>query len=500
MPALAQDVRLLSLDGTIELEGDLLSYDGAFYRVDTIYGPLTVDAEGVSCAGPGCPDLTTFVAEARLTGAATVATGLIPALLDGFATSRGLTLSTTTLPNGALRFDMVRQNGSTAARFTVTPDTTDNGFLALLNGDTDMALALREPSLVEQRAALAQAPDDPALIQRVRVIALDALVPVVAARNPADAISLPDLARFFGGEIDNWLDLGGPDAPVSRHMLSPGLGLSQGFITRLFGTDPNALSETVVFHDTAEALTAAVERDAYAIGITAQSMAGPTQALPIQGMCGFSQRASVNAVKAEDYPLTAPIYLYLAPQRLPPLVRDFLAFTETAAAEQAVAASGFVNQTLTRTPLAAQGMRLANAISAAGSEVSLPELQTVLSELATAERLSSTFRFGEGSIDLDAPSRASAARLAAAIEQGRFDGRRLIFAGFSDGNGQADVNARLSLRRADAARDAVVALAGASAPNRVEIVTRGYGEAMPLACDDSDWGRAVNRRVEVWLD
>jgi phosphate transport system substrate-binding protein len=61
-------VELRSFDGTVELEGNLIAYDGAYYQIDTIYGPLTVSAEGVSCAGPGCPDLTSFVAEAYIAG------------------------------------------------------------------------------------------------------------------------------------------------------------------------------------------------------------------------------------------------------------------------------------------------------------------------------------------------------------------------------------------------------------------------------------------------
>ena len=90
--ALAQDVELRSLDGTVTLEGNLISYDGAYYRLETIYGPVTIAAEGVACAGPGCPDLTTFVAEARIAGEAIIAEGLLPALLAGFAESRGMTL------------------------------------------------------------------------------------------------------------------------------------------------------------------------------------------------------------------------------------------------------------------------------------------------------------------------------------------------------------------------------------------------------------------------
>jgi phosphate transport system substrate-binding protein len=101
--AQAQDVELRSFDGTVELEGNLLAYDGAYYQLETEYGPLTVSAEGVSCAGPGCPDLTSFVAEARIAGAATVAEGLFPELLEAFAVHQGMSLQRDTARNGAER-------------------------------------------------------------------------------------------------------------------------------------------------------------------------------------------------------------------------------------------------------------------------------------------------------------------------------------------------------------------------------------------------------------
>jgi len=198
-------VELRSLDGSVELEGNLISYDGAFYRLDTVYGALTVSAEGVSCAGPGCPDLATFVAEARVAGAATVAEGLLPALLEAFANSRGMAMGIEEGPAYVLR----RSDGSPAARFTVTPGTTDDGFLSLLNGEADIALALRGPSRAEVSASEAASPGDPPLDDRVRVLALDALVPVVSPDNPINALSLPDIARLFSGEVTNWAEVGG---------------------------------------------------------------------------------------------------------------------------------------------------------------------------------------------------------------------------------------------------------------------------------------------------
>jgi phosphate transport system substrate-binding protein len=35
--------------------------------------------------------------------------------------------------------------------------------------------------------------------------------------------------------------------------------------------------------------------------------------------------------------------------------------------------------------------------------------------------------------------------------------------------------------------------------DRVDISVAAFGEALPMACDDSAWGREVNRRVEVWV-
>lgn len=492
---MAQDVELRSLDGSVELEGNLISYDGAFYRLDTVYGALTVSAEGVSCAGPGCPDLATFVADARIAGDATVAEGLLPDLLEAFATSRGMAMGVEDGPVYVLR----RADGSPAARFSVAPGSTDDGFLALLNGEADIALTLREPSVGEVAASEAASPDDPPLDDRVRVLALDALVPVVSPENPVDALSLPDVARLFAGDVTNWQDLGGPDAPIALHMLAPGFGLSQAFAARVLLPSEAGLSRDITRHESAEALAQAVARDAYAVGITARSGTGPARAVPLIGACGFPLSASVDAVKAEDYPLTAPVYMYLAPRRLPLLVRQFLAFTESELAEGHVADAGFVNQLLMQTPLALQGERLSNAIRAAGEDVDLSELQSVVEVLGSAERLSTTLRFNPGGAELDIQSRASVSRLASAIERGVFDGRQLIFAGFSDSDGPSTVNARLSLRRAGVVRDAVLA-AGVARAGRVEMISVGFGEAMPMACDDTDWGRAVNRRVEVWVD
>ena len=86
-----------------------------------------------------------------------------------------------------------------------------------------------------------------------------------------------------------------------------------------------------------------------------------------------------------------------------------------------------------------------------------------------------------------------------ALEAGEYDGRELVFVGFSDAQGEANANLEIAYDRAEAVRAAVLKAAEAADLRRLELGVEAFGEAMPMACDDTVWGRQVNRRVEVWL-
>ncbi len=495
----ADDITLTSRDGSIELSGDLLSYDGEYYRIATQYGVLTVDGSGVTCDGPGCPSLGAFVARLSFAGAPEVSALLMPALLEDFARQRGYVLEREAPGTEDLRLTLreAGAGGARAAEISIRRDSSQAGFAELLDERADFALSLREVSAAENRQAREAGLGDLTSARQARVLALDALVPIVAPQNPVRKLTVGQLSDVFSGRIVNWSELGGEDAPITAYLPMPGTGFSGLVENRVLAGRPAVAGVRYLPGD--GELNRAVAGDPFGIGLGTLSAVSGTNIVTLTGACGFEVAPGPEAVKAEDYPLTAPVYLYRPSRRLPKIGREFMRYLRSDAAQLVVRQAGLVDQMPQEIPVDLQGRRLANAIAAAGEEVSLAELQDLAAMMGEYSRLTLTFRFRDGSSELDAQSRSNVALLAALLEAGRFDGRSLRFVGFSDGQGAAAANRELALKRARRVMQAVRAAAETLADDRVEMAVRAFGEALPMACDDTGWGRQVNRRVEVWL-
>ena len=498
--ASAQDVTLTSPDGAVEISGTLLGFDGEYYRVDTKFGELTVDGSGVSCEGPGCPNLAGYVAEVSFSGSSAMAEVLVPALIEGFALRNGFQAGRTQLEDGNFVYELKQgARGDTVARFYFYVSNTDEGFADLLANEADVVLALREIRPQELRLAREAGMGDMTDSNRSLVLALDAMVPVVAPGNPVTAISALELARVFAGEVTNWADLGGPDAPIALHLPDPGFGLTQAVEDRLIQVAGLEFAEGIERHALSSDLARAVVADPFAIGIASFAETGTARALTLTGACGFTLAANRRTIKTEDYPLNSPMFFYLPARRLPKLARAFLAYTRGPSAQIVIRRAGFVDQVAEEVPLRLQGDRLANALTAAGDEVPLEQLQQMVDRLRPMRRLTLSFRFETGSSRLDAQSRSNVSQFTRELEAGAFDGRELVFVGFSDGEGPASSNRDIAMRRAKAVQGAVTRAAETANLDRIDIGVEAFGEAMPMACDDSAWGRQVNRRVEVWV-
>ena len=497
LPAVAQDVALTSRDGSIRVEGTLLGYDGEFYRVETIYGPLTLDGQGVVCEGPGCPDLNAYVAEVTFSGTRHMADVLIPGLIQAFSARNGLEL-TREIASDTLSTFVMEDGDRIVGRFELRGNSTGEGFADLIAEEADIALVSREPRPAEVQMARESGAGTLVEGRRARVVALDGVVAITAVNQPVKSMTIAQLADAFAGEVSSWSELGGADVPLELRLPPITAGVVETFedqVMRPFGkrfrSDVEALADLEAVADT-------VASDSLSLGLTTLSDIGNADAVRIADSCGFELAPDAAALRSEDYPLTLPLMLYTPARRLPLLAREFMDFTASAEANLVIRRAGFVDQAITTTDFDDQGDRLAHAVLAVGQEVSIADLTRLVRTLRGRDRLSTTFRFETGT-RLDVQSRENILRLARALEIGAFDGKTLLFAGFSDAEGPSGPNKELALKRAQLVLDQVKEAAAAADQSRVALSADSFGEALPIACDDTAWGRAINRRVEVWV-
>ena len=223
----------------------------------------------------------------------------------------------------------------------------------------------------------------------------------------------------------------------------------------------------------------------------------PYQHIPVSANCGTPVKYSEDDFGA--HPLRAPIYMAASNRRLPKVFRDFQKHVLSVSAQRVVARSGFESRTPTESRLDADQSILLSAILNSGNEVRLPDFRNAVKQLKDFGRLTLTFRFLDGSKDLDDASKSNLRFLAELLQQGRYADREVLFAGFSDSSGTAVANLRLSESRAKVVRDTVVSMMDTTRKDSSMFKARGFGEVMPLACNDTDWGQHQNRRVEIWL-
>ena len=398
---------------------------------------------------------------------------LLPQLFAAFARTRGLTFETA--DDGATVIGDAK-TGETLAEMTFKPATPDAAHAALLAADAEMIVAAgTEPDLGSQS------------------VALDALVPIVARDNPLPRISTTDLARVLAGQVANWKEVGGPDMPLVLHGLAADSDLQRALSKRL-GHEVVA----TVTHATLAELADAVAKDPWAVAVTGMAAQGKAKVLPLTDSCGFPLLPTRLAVKAQDYPLTIPVFFLTPRYRLPLVAREFLEFLSSPAAQAAVARAGYIDRSIEEQPMTADGLRLINAIKGAGSETTLDDLKRLVAAMDGADRLSLTFRFDGGTTTLDAASQDNLADLAQMLEAGLLKDKALTLAGFSDGSGSAKVNLALSQTRADAVSADLRALVPGLPEDQLPAV-QAFGAALPIACDKTAAGRRLNRRVELWL-
>lgn len=121
----------------------------------------------------------------------------------------------------------------------------------------------------------------------------------------------------------------------------------------------------------------------------------------------------------------------------------------------------------------------------------LAELEARPTERGLVLTLGSDVLFDFDRYDVKPGARRTLERIAEFLNE--YEERQVLIEGFTDSTGSREYNMGLSERRAQAVRNALVEMDVDA--ERINI--RGYGPDHPVASNDSESGRQLNRRVEV---
>ena len=500
--ASAQQVKLTSITTGFVISGELLRFDGQDYVVRSTIGQLTIDGDDIRCEGPGCPKTTIFQTTYGVVGSNLIGASLMPELIEAYSETQSGTVERRVGSDASQLMMRLRDGaGQDLAEIDLRARGSAEAFTALISGEAAIGMSSRKVSNAEYAALETAGIREITRAGTEHVLALDGLIVVVSQANGTKVINVDDLADVFSGDIENWEDLGGPNAPIKVYMREPGSGAHDSFVEAVLSPRSTRLTPDATFVASSRDLSDIVASDPFAIGVTGIAYERNGRALSLETSCGLIVEPSEFNVKTEEYPLTRRLYLYTTGAPLPPSAKGILEYSLSDDAQFQIADIGFVDQSISAIPLNSQGRRIAEAFIQPRDPESLRTMRELALELLDAERLSTTLRFRQNSSVLDVKSLDDIGRLARYAQDGGLDGKEVLLIGFADDAGRFEANISLSQQRARQIRaevEAALARQGVS-PGSVDFIEMGYGNLAPVACDGDSLGDATNRRVEVWV-
>jgi len=528
--AMAGHVRLVSLDGAVELSGELIGFEDGKYILSAGDGTYRIPVENVTCVGDACPVIgfgdvefhsenddaahlsdddfaamventsgvvggsaaTALRERVRLSGSDSLGQSLMPVLMSGYAEHIGGGFT-----NTAPSF-LVNSARDGEIEFNVNPALSTAAFLSLLDGSADIGMSTRRIRPDEARLLASSGAGNMNAADQEQVIGVGALVMIAHPDINVEIIGAKQIGKMYAGQITNWRQVGGPDLPIVRFDRQADSGPGALFNHQMYVNLNFARGEGVRQMESNQAMIAAVNSTPGAIGFVEFAAAENVNSLAFKSKCGIVFRPNAFAIKAEEYPFLTRLYLYNRQDHVSNAAQSFLDFAVSSDADEFVSEAGFIGLGILRTSQNAVNGRLGALMQAdlANNERALSGELAL--DLLNYDRLSSTFRFGSGSSQLDNKALADLDRLInyLATQDGNIE---VVLAGFADTDGGFAMNQRLSASRARTVMSALTRAGAGRLGGNISVATRGYSELSPAVCNLSPKAKGINRRVEVWL-
>lgn len=170
-------------------------------------------------------------------------------------------------------------------------------------------------------------------------VAWDALVSFVHKDNPVESVSFQQLRQIYLGEITNWKQLGGNNAPIDLYVRRGKLsGVGRTLRELVFANFDQEFKANYVVKSSGP-VEKGVERNINGIGISGFSSAKKRN-LKLLKLDG--KAPNYENIKNGSYALYRPLYLVIKRSNKAPLVRDFIKYAVSSAGQKIIRSQGTV--------------------------------------------------------------------------------------------------------------------------------------------------------------
>jgi phosphate transport system substrate-binding protein len=499
-------ITLTAKSGGFDIEGELKSFDGSTYVIETAAGPMTLPAAAYACTSDGCPKAavtaTTPAAAASeaasriaIDGSSTIGRELMPDLVRAFAAARRQPTEDLVGPKAnETEYNLRAAEGSAQTSIALAAHGTKSGIAALTRGETTFAMVDRDMTSEELEQITAGQGQPP----RTFVLGIDGITVVAGANVDAKSLTASQLAKIFAGQIKDWSELGLKAGPITVYAPEAGQGTRDVFVAAVLKPYGMALSPNAVIGSAHAERVRQLSRDPFGITFVSLSAVDNARTLDITTTCGLVARPTAFAIKAEEFPLSRRLQLFANAAALDATAEAFAKFATSNAGQKVVALHGFVDQSIEAVPFAHEVGRMRAALRSNASPAEVTARNQLLADAQGFKRLSVTVRFATSTSAVDPRSRQELERLSDALKTPTYQGKTVLLAGFTDPIGTVAINQALSRKRADQVRSVILARSE-GAIKAEQVLARGYGPVAPVACNDTPEGLNRNRRVEVWV-
>ncbi len=415
----------------------------------------------------------------RIHGSNTMGVHLVPELAQQYLKIRGAdaVVIVEITPGIEMNVEGMFSDENVKRVIEIKAHGTTTGFENFKAGKCDIVMASRRITPSEAKALAGQG--DMTDVACEHVLALDGVAIVVHPANKVlSTVDLSLLADIFSGKVDNWSQIGGPNAPIHLHARDENSGTHAIFKEMVL--EDRDLSPKVSRWVSNDALSDAVRKDPDAIGYCGLPYVKENNVLKVSDG-SLAALPTLLTVGTEDYPLTRRLHLYTA--AVPPKrdITNFVAFA-LGKGQRFISQQQFVPLTLKAE---------AYAIEMIGAIQNVKVLNPYLAAVKGAKRLSTNYRFKSANYELDSRSVRDLERMVEFFDDHPF--HKIILAGFADDQGDYWRNYRLSCKRAEKVKEAFQARGVTVAKSLC------VSEEVPVASNQTQAGQDKNRRVEVWV-